>query len=78
MATTAQMLMAVAERRGWERHRHRRYHRAANQLRSETGDSDIRSFFNSASALHENLYENDMDADLVAESLTTWGLCSPS
>ena len=72
-AATAQMLMAVAEQRSWERHRHRRYHRAANRLRSETGDSDIRSFFNSASALHENLYENDMDADLVAESLDDVG-----
>ena len=65
----AQMLKAIAEQRGWEHHRHRHYHRAANRLRSEIGDSDIRRFFNSASALHENFYENDMDADLVTESL---------
>ena len=64
-----QMLKAIAEQRGWEHHRHRHYHRAANSLRAATGDSDIRRFFNSASALHENFYENDMDAALVAESL---------
>ena len=29
----------------------------------------MRRLFDSASALHENSYENDMDADRVAESL---------
>ena len=55
------MLKAIAEQRGWEYH----HHRAANRLRSETRDSGIRRFFNSASALHEN----DMDADVVGDSL---------
>lgn len=64
-----QMLKAIAEQRGWEHNRHRHYHRTASRLRAETGDSDIRRFFNSASDLHENFYENDMDAALVAESL---------
>jgi len=62
-------LKAIAEQRGWEHHRHRHHHRAANRLRSETGDADIRRFFNSASALHENFYEDDMEPDMVAESL---------
>ena len=66
---TAQMLKAIAEQRGWEHSRHRHYHRAASRLRSETGDGDIHRLFAVASALHENFYENDMDADLVAESL---------
>ena len=65
----AQMLKAVAEQRGWEHHRHRHYHRAASQIRAETGDGDIRRFFDSASALHENFYENHLDAAAVAESL---------
>ena len=65
----AQMLKAIAEQRGWEHSRHRHYHRTASRLRAETGDGDIRRFFNSASELHENFYENDMEADLVAESL---------
>jgi len=66
---TAQMLKAVAEQRGWEHHRHRYYHRAASRIRAETGDGEIRRFFDSASALHENFYEDDMAADEVAERL---------
>ena len=64
-----QILKAIAEQRGWEHSRHRHYHRTASRLRSETGDGDIRRLFAVASDLHENFYENDMDAVLVAESL---------
>ena len=60
---TAQMLKAVAEQRGWEHHRHRHYHRAASRIRAETGDGEIRRFFDSASALHENFYEDDEVAE---------------
>ena len=66
---TAQILEAIAEQRGWEHHRHRHYHRAASRIRAETGDGDIRRLFDSASALHENFYENDMAVDEVAERL---------
>ena len=64
-----QMLKAIAEQRGWEHNRHRHYHRTASRLRAETGDGDIRRLFAVASDLHENFYENDMDAVVVAESL---------
>ena len=66
---TTQMLKAIAEQRGWEHHRHRHYHRAASRISAETGDGEIRRLFDSASALHENFYENDMVADEVAERL---------
>ena len=66
---TAQILKAVAEQRGWEHHRHRHYHQAASRVRAETGDGEIRRLFDSASALHENFYENDMSPDEVAERL---------
>ena len=66
---TAQMLKAIAEQRGWEHHRHRHYHQAASRIRAETGDGEIRRLFESASALHENFYENDMAADEVGERL---------
>ena len=66
---TAQMLKAIAEQRGWEHNRHRHYHRAASRIRAETGDGEIRRLFDSASALHENFYEDDMVADEVAERL---------
>ena len=66
---TAQMLKAIAEQRGWEHNRHRHYHTTASRLRAETGDGDIFRLFAVAGALHENFYENDMEAVLVAESL---------
>ena len=66
---TAQMLKAVAEQRGWEHSRHHHHLVNANRLRSETGDSNIHRFFNSASAFHENFYENTMEAFELAEGL---------
>ena len=66
---TAQVLKAIAEQRGWDHHRHRHFHRAASRIRTETGDGDIRRLFDSASALHENFYENDMPPDEVGERL---------
>ena len=45
------MLKAIVNERGWEHRRHRHYLQAISGLRSETGDAEIRSFFNSASAL---------------------------
>ena len=66
---TVQILKAVAEQRGWEHSRHRYHLVTASRLRSETGDGDIRRWFNTASALHENFYENTMPAFEVAESL---------
>ena len=66
---TAQILKAVAEQRGWEHRRHRHHLVTVSRLRAETGDGDIRRLFNTASALHENFYENTMPAFEVAESL---------
>ena len=66
---TVQILKAVAEQRGWEHSRHRHHLVTANRLRSETGDGDIRRLFAVASDLHENFYENHLDAAAVTESL---------
>ena len=66
---TVQMLKAVAEQRGWEHSRHRHHLVTVSRLRAETGDGDIRRLFNTASALHENFYENTMSAEDIAESL---------
>ena len=65
----AQILKAIAEERGWEHGRHRHYLRIASRLRAETGDGDIRRWFNTASALHENFYENEMMAADVADGI---------
>ena len=66
---TVQILKAVAERRGWEHCRHRHHLVTVSRLRSETGDGDIRILFRTASDLHENFYENTMQAVEVAETL---------
>ena len=66
---TAQILKAVAEQRGWEHSRHRHHLVTVSRLRAETGAGDIRHLFNTASALHENFYENTMQAFEVAEGL---------
>ena len=66
---TAQILKAIAEQRGWYHHRHRHLYRAASRIRAETGDGEIRRLFDSASALHENFYENDMPPDEVDDRL---------
>ena len=66
---TAQILKAIAERRGWEHNRHRHYHRSISRLRAATGDGNIRRLFGVANLLHENFYENDMETDDVADGL---------
>ena len=63
------MMKAIAHRRGWEHHRHRHYLRIVSRMRAETGDGDIRRLFNTASALHENFYENEMEVDDIADGL---------
>ena len=68
-SATVQILKAIAEQRGWKHSRHRHHLVAANRFRSQTGDGDIRRFFTVASDLHENFYENHLDAAAVAESL---------
>ena len=67
--TAVQILKAVAEQRGWEHSRHRHHLVTVTRLRSETGDGDIRRLFAVASDLHENFYEDHLDAAAVAESL---------
>lgn len=66
---TVQILKAVAEQRGWEHSRHRHQLVTVSRLRAETGDGDIRRLFRAASDLHENFYENTMQALEVGESL---------
>ena len=66
---TVQILKAVAEQRGWEHSRHRYHLVTVSRLRAETGAGDIRRLFRAASDLHENFYENTMQALEIAESL---------
>ena len=65
----AQMVKAIAERRGWEHRGHRYIHCAARRLRSETGDKEMMQLFQVANSLHINFYEDDMEAQVVDEAL---------
>ncbi len=66
---TAQILKAIADRRGWEHGRHRHLSRIASRLRAERGDRDIYRWFQVAEALHGNFYDDQMSAQDIAESL---------
>ena len=61
----AQMLKAVAEHRGWEHERHRHFSRIASRLRYELGDGDLYRQFRVAEGLHENFYEDTLQAEDV-------------
>ena len=66
----AQMVKAVAQRRGWTHTNHGALFAAVGRLVRETGKQDIEPLFGAASALHVNFYENWMSAEYVAEELT--------
>ena len=65
----AQMVKAVAERRGWAHQSHAALYRVVSRLVAETGDDDIRNLFKVASSLHTNFYENWDTAESVAGDL---------
>ena len=54
----AQMVKAVAERRGWAHQSHAALYRVVGRLADETGDEEIRRLFDVAGNLHVNFYEN--------------------
>lgn len=56
----AQMLKAIAERRGWDQKRHIALGRVVGRLADETGDVEIRRLYRVTSDLHTNFYE-DLD-----------------
>lgn len=65
----AQMLKAIAEDRGWDHERHRHFSRIACRLRYELGDGDLYRQFRVAEGLHENFYEDTLQAEDVALDL---------
>lgn len=67
--SAAQMIKAVAQKRGWPHDSHRAPFRAVSRLRGETGDSNIASLFGLAHNLRVNFYENCEEARYVVDSL---------
>ncbi len=67
---TAQLLQAIAEKRGEEHQSHRSLRQVLFRVARETGDARIASFFRTASDLHTNWYENWDTAEMVETGLT--------
>ena len=65
----AQMLKAIAQERGWPQDSHRALYRIVNELRHETGDTELATLFRAGSTLHVNFYENAYTGDTVEDHL---------
>ena len=66
----AQMVKAVAERRGWEHRSHAALFRVVSRLVAETSDDEIHNLFHVANSLHVNFYENWNTAEGVASGIS--------
>ena len=64
--TAAQTVKAVAEARGWDHSGHRQLHEAVSRLAEETGQSELRTLFASANALHSNFYDGFLSEEAVS------------
>ncbi len=65
----AQMVKAVAEKRGWSHHGHRDFFRVVSRLDQELGDPTLRDLFHVANSLHSNFYEHWMTRDYFESGL---------
>jgi len=65
----AHMVKGIAQRRRWRHRGHRELYQVVNRLTQETGDSEISTLFDSASALHGNFYEILMPKEMIENSL---------
>jgi hypothetical protein len=66
----AQIVKAVAEKRGWRHDSHRALVQVVNRLAEETGDQGLRDAFIVAQGLHFNFYENIHPHEFVDRALT--------
>ncbi len=61
----AQALKCVAERRGWKHNSHAQFYNIVAMLIKETQNSTIRDYFDTATHLHINFYENRLDENEI-------------
>ena len=66
----AQMVKALAERRGWTHNTHRHLFIGVQDLAEDAGDPEIHRLFRSAHELHINFYEHWLRADVVRDHLS--------
>lgn len=65
----AQMVKAVAERRGWPHDSHQRLYRAVRQRGDETGDRELTRLFQTAGSLHFNFYEGTLPREYIEDTV---------
>ena len=66
---TAQILKAIAQKRGWPHDGHRALYRIVNELRHESGDTELATLFRAGSSLHVNFPENAYTGDTIQDHL---------
>ena len=67
--TAAQMVKAVAEARGWDHGGRRELHQTIRWLVKETGQDELRSYFNAAIVLEMNFYDDFLPAATIKYDL---------
>ena len=65
----AQMVKAVATRRGWEHQSHAALFEVVRRLMLESGDAGLQALFHIANSLHSNFYENWMQSEAIEVGL---------
>ena len=65
----ARAVKAVAERRGWRRDTDADLYSAIGNIARLSGDPEIYSLFNSADALHQNIYEGWLSDEYIAYNI---------
>ena len=65
----AQMVKAVAERRGWPHNGHSYLYQVVRRLVEETGDHELDTYFHVAGNLHSNFYEDWLPSGSVESGL---------
>ena len=65
----AQMVKAVATRKGWQHQSHAALFEVVRQLMLESGDVRLQELFHIANSLHYNFYENWMQSEAIEVGL---------
>ena len=65
----AHAIKSVAETRGWRRDTHADLFGVARSIARMAGDPEIRTLFDSASAMRKNFYEGWLDYDYIVDCM---------
>ncbi len=65
----AHAMKGIARSRGWPHGHHRELFMVADKLVAETGQREIRTLFQVASATHQNFYEGWLTSEAAASNL---------